>query len=132
MADEMSKEEARIRKQIEKKFEERQGLIIHGATFVVMNLIFWGLWLTGGSGFPWPIFITGGWGIGMVAHFLDYHYKYGGGAERREQFIQDEIERARLQGLYTDEKPKRDRRLRVTEDGEIEDFDEPPRRRSGR
>lgn len=131
MTGEMSQEAARIRKQIEKKFEERQGLIIHGAAFVVMNLIFWALWLAGGSGFPWPVFVTGGWGVGMVAHVLDYHYKYGG-AERREPFIQDEIERARLQDLCAAEKPKRDRRLRMTENDEIEDFDAPPRRRSGR
>lgn len=40
MTDQLSKEEARIRKRIEQQYEERQGLIIHAAVFVVMNLIF--------------------------------------------------------------------------------------------
>lgn len=144
-------EEERIRKHIEKMYEERKELIIHLLIFTTMNLIFWGMWagdwlpqllqganlqeLAGLLDFPWPVFITGGWGVGMVAHLLDYNQKYGRGAQEREARIQAEIERKRQReaGADYDAKPKRDRRLRLTEDGEleevVEDFDEKPKRR---
>ncbi len=144
-------EEERIRKRIEKMYEERNGLVIHLLFFIVMNLIFWGMWagdwlpqllqgmelqeLAGLLDFPWPIFITGGWGIGMVAHLLEYNHKYGRGAQDREARIQAEIERVRQREAeaYYDAKPKRDRRTRLTEDGELEEvvesFDEKPKRR---
>lgn len=136
-------EEARIRKKIEKRYKERQGFLIHLMIYVVMNIIFWGMWASAGSqlvalipdlaqdapaiareaaNFPWPIFITFFWGIGLVSHFLSYYYKYGGGAERREVTIQREIERYKERtGAY--EKPKNERRprLELTDDGEIQE-----------
>ena len=46
-------------------------------------------------GFPWPIFPTGFWGIGVVMQYIEYHYKHGGGADRVESsgFYQDEVVR---------------------------------------
>lgn len=70
--------------------------------------------------FPWPIFPTVGWGIGLIAHLIEYYSKYGGGAERRERIIQAEIERERARSGFI-EKPKNDRRVRLTEDGELEE-----------
>ncbi len=128
-------EEERIRRRIEKRYKERQGLIIHFVAYLMVNLMLWGLWaitsvsdLTAFAGgireslpFPWPIFPTLGWGIGMVAHVMDYYSKYGPGAEWREQAIQREIERYRQQSGLSDEKPKRDAYYRLTDDGELEE-----------
>lgn len=86
-------EEEKIRKQIEKKIEARQGLFVHIAIYTFVNLMLWSLY--GGSGFPWPAFPTFFWGIGIVSHIFDYYGKYGGGAHRREAAIQREIERER-------------------------------------
>jgi 2TM domain len=138
-------DEASIRRQIEKRFKERQGFFIHLTAYVLTNLMLWGLWAlltpvsvvtstpggivsqTGGAGFPWPLFVSVGWGIGLVGHLLNYYNKYGGGAERREEAIEREIERYRERNAY--EKPKRDENthLELTEDGEIEEVyeDEP-------
>ncbi|MEO8612787.1 MAG: protein kinase [Chloroflexota bacterium] len=127
-------EEERIRMRIEKKFKERQGLLSHGVSFISVNLVLWLIWffssqsdLSGWLGgraelpLPWPIFVTFFWGIGMVAHYVDYNGKYGRGANRREEEIQREIEReqARRSSLSM-EKPKNDQRMRLTEDGELE------------
>jgi len=30
--------------------------------------------ITGGTGFPWVITTTGGWGIGIIAHFIAVFY----------------------------------------------------------
>jgi hypothetical protein len=130
-----------IRWKIEQRYKQRVGLIIHFAAFVISNLMFWGMWLfmTPASvavsapgapveampvdlGFPWPIFVTLGWGIGMVAHFLSYYYRYGGGASQREEAIKREVERelARREEDGYLEKPKNEQRMRLTEDGELE------------
>ena len=130
-----------IRWKIEQRYKQRLGLIIHFVTFVIINLMLWGMWLfmtptaamvaVPGAppeavpvdlGFPWPIFVTLGWGIGMVAHFLSYYYRYGGGANRREEAIEREVERelARREEAGHLEKPKNDQRMRLTEDGELE------------
>jgi hypothetical protein len=109
-----------IRRRVEKRYKERQDFIIHLAAFVGSNLIIWGLWFFLLFGpFPWPIFVTLGWGIGIVFHFLSYYFKYGAGANRREDAIQSEVEQemARRVGY---EKPKNEPRMRLSEDGEIE------------
>jgi hypothetical protein len=151
-------DEERIRKRIEKRYEERTGLFIHLTIYIVMQLVFWGMWagsqdlfaslFSDGSlparalDFPWPIFVTFFWGIGVVANIMDYYNKYGPGAEKRERLIQAEVERERQRKMesYYDAKPKRDRRVRLTEDGELEevpeddytDYDKPKRGRRSR
>lgn len=118
--------ERRIRKQMEKKFAERQELAIHAVAFVLGNLLVWGIYMFAGGpadvDFPFPLIVTGGWGIGIVAHLLTYYNKYGGGAVRREAAIQREIERYKSEiGYY--EKPKREH-LRLNDDGEVLDEDD--------
>ncbi|MBZ0286359.1 MAG: 2TM domain-containing protein [Anaerolineae bacterium] len=129
-----------VRRKVEKRYKERLGLIINLIAFVVFNLLFWGMWLMItptavtriqgefsetvqlGLGFPWPIFITVSWSVGIVAHFLTYYYRYGGGANKREDAVQREIEHEltrRQEAVYM-EKPKNDERMRLTEDGELE------------
>jgi hypothetical protein len=130
-----------IRRKIEQRYKQRMGLMIHLAAFAISNVAFWGMWLLlapagvtaiapGGVetttpmslGFPWPIFITLGWGVGIVAHFLTYYYRYGGGSNRREEAIQREVEQelARREEAGYLEKPKNEQRMRLTEDGELE------------
>jgi tRNA A-37 threonylcarbamoyl transferase component Bud32 len=142
-------EEERIRRRIEKRYKERQGLIIHFVAYLLVNLMLWGMWATDILGpileaeapeaanivmnFPWPLLVTFGWGIGMVAHFLDYYSKYGPGAERREQTIQREIEKYRQQSGVWEDKAKRDAQFRLTDDGELEEvMDEHSQKRKRR
>ena len=113
-------DEEKIRRRVIKRMEERQGLLIHAAAYIVVNVILWTLFLGSGVSFPWPMFVTGFWGIGMFAHAAEYWNEYGGGATRRERTIQREIERERQRlGLSEDEfygKPKNDR---LADDGEL-------------
>ncbi len=138
--DEILTEEERIRKRIEKRYQERQGFIIHLFVFIVINLMFWAIW-SSASGylpvwigevppevprefvdgtFPWPIFITLPWLIGLISHYIGYYNKFGPGAMRREALIQREIARERERSLVY-EKPKNEarRRLELRDDGEI-------------
>ncbi len=109
-----------IRKRVEKRYKAKQELIIHIASYVATNIGLW--WFFGNIGGQWWLpWVTLGWGIGVVVNFFDYYNKYGGGVERREAEIQREIEREKERlGLY--EKPKNESRVRLSEDGELEEI----------
>ena len=126
------------RQKIDKRYEERLGLYVHTAAYIGMNLVFWLMFLSSGAGFPWPLFVTAGWGIGYAAHTMNFYYTYGKGAEKKEAEIEAEIERqyrlAQMQDdrLY-DFEPDADARvydldnvkasrLRLNDDGELVDF----------
>ena len=119
-----------IRQRIQNRFNKRKELFMHVAAYVGVNLAIWFFWWTDSidilpreiAGIPLPIIVTLGWAVGLLIHYLDYYYEAGGGAERREHAIQQAIERERALrgGVY--EKPKRDPRLQLTEDGELEEF----------
>jgi serine/threonine protein kinase len=133
-------EEERIRRRIEKRYKEKRGLQVHFAIYVMVNAFLWIIWAFSNSvatniiqlgdlprqavGLPWPLIVMFGWGIGLVAHFIEYYGKYGAGAERREREIQREIERQMGYQSASMEKPKRsadEARYRLTDDGEIEE-----------
>jgi hypothetical protein len=49
-------------KQIKRKRLFQQQLLV----FVIINVFLWIVWAVTGTGFPWPIFVTVGWGIGIA------------------------------------------------------------------
>jgi hypothetical protein len=124
-----------IRRRVEERFNKQKELTIHATIYVIINVLIWVLWMTGaaislpvlsgiyeGLGMLPPVVISIGWGVGLVAHYLDYYYAVGGGAKRRERVIEEEIEREKaLRAMY--EKPKRNQ-TRLTEDGELEEMTE--------
>jgi hypothetical protein len=111
----MSETDDEIRKRIELRYEKRQDLFKKLAGFVAINVILWLIFHE-----SWVFWVTLVMGIGVVSNIVEYYSKYGGGAERREVEIQREIERERERGL-TYEKPKNDTRMRLTDDGELEE-----------
>ena len=83
-----------IRQRVEKKLRARRDLVQHFAVYLTVNGIFWLMYLlSGGFGFPWPIFVSGFWGIGLVSQSVEFYYKHGAGAEKREAEIEREITR---------------------------------------
>jgi serine/threonine protein kinase len=124
--DPLAEAEARVRKRLKKRDEERIGIVAHTIPYLAVNGFLWYLWGNGGGGFPWPLFPTVFWGIGYIAHLMHYWNEYGPGAARREAIIQQELEREmQRSALY--EKPKREPRMRLTDDGELEEvYDEEP------
>jgi serine/threonine protein kinase len=134
-------DEERVRKFVEKKFEERAGFMIHFAIYLFVNLMIIGGSLSDGD-FSFGAFIPAFfWGIGIVAHFMDYNSKYGAGRDRREAMVEAELERERSRILGR--KAKNDDlfdeaadRIRLTEDGELSDsfvdeLEEKKRKRQG-
>jgi uncharacterized ion transporter superfamily protein YfcC len=57
-------EDARMQavKRIKRKRMFQQQLIV----FVLINVLLWVIWAATGAGFPWPIFVTVFWGLGIA------------------------------------------------------------------
>ena len=81
-----------------KRVEEKRGFFVHLSVYVVVNIVLVLIWaLTDrGGGFPWFVFPLGGWGIGIVFHFLGVFVFSRPDRERRE--IEKEMERLRKGG----------------------------------
>ncbi len=140
--------EDEIRRQVEQKFEERSGLLQHGVAYAIVNLMLWSIWLTSGAGFPWPLFVSGGWGIGLLSHMISYYNEHGPGARKREAAIEAAVEREldlartredlgrrRLSEVDEDDDADaavydldnyRARGVRLSDDGELIDWPEEP------
>jgi len=54
-----------------KRVKERRDFQGHLVAYVVVNLFLWGVWaMTSGVGsYPWPVWVTLGWGIGVVMNW---------------------------------------------------------------
>ncbi len=99
--------EDELRKRAKKKLSARRELTQHLLSYILVNLFLWLLYLATWQGFAWPLFVTCGWGIGLVSHLSDYYFKHGKGAARRAADIEQEVRRqrqlARERGELVDE-----------------------------
>ena len=124
--------EAELRKRVEDRMKNRNAFYIHLIAFFGSNLLLWVIWLTTEPfGFPWPLYATLPWAMGLVIHAFVVYQESGAAQERREQRIRREIEMEKMRmGLATDsyQKPKRDQGMRLSDDGElvVEDDDMQP------
>jgi 2TM domain len=69
-----------------KKKRDFQG---HLVAYVVINAAVWAIWATTGAGYPWPAWLTGGWGIGLVLNAWDVYIR----SPITEADVQQEMER---------------------------------------
>ncbi|MGZ3850247.1 MAG: 2TM domain-containing protein [Flavisolibacter sp.] len=55
----------------------------HLATYIVVNVLLWLVWLTtqGIHSYPWPIWPTAGWGIGVISNYFSV-YRFSNSAEK--------------------------------------------------
>lgn len=65
----MDKSEKEMRRQAEKYVEARMGFLVHFLVYLGVNTFLFLIWYFTGRGFPWFIFVLGGWGIGVLVHF---------------------------------------------------------------
>ncbi len=95
MTTQMSEEE--LYRQAEKRVEEKKGFYIHFTVYIAVNIMLVIIWAVTGAGFPWFIFPLGGWGIGILFHFLGvFVFSKQTGWERRA--IEKEVERLKKGG----------------------------------
>lgn len=101
-------DEQELRKEIEKRVAQRMEFTMHTVAYVLVNLMLWAIWVWTRSGFPWPIFVTIGWGIGWIAHIMELYYK---------NVVTERLYQRELSQRYGYIKPKRATHL--TDDGEL-------------
>jgi uncharacterized membrane protein len=95
MSTEMSDEE--IRSLATRRVRRKRGFFVHLIVYSVVNAFLWCMWALTASGisagygwgmmhgtaFPWPVFTTVFWGIGLVAHGLGV-FAFHGDWEQKE------------------------------------------------
>jgi hypothetical protein len=61
--------DAELRAKARKRAEDKMGFYGHLGIYLVVNISLWLLWyITSPEVFPWPIFISLFWGMGLGAH----------------------------------------------------------------
>jgi hypothetical protein len=91
----MSEEE--IYKRAKKRVEEKKGFFNHLAVYVVVNLMLILIWAFTSRGYPWFFWPLGGWGIGLIFHFLGV-FVFGKTTAWEEREIEKEAEKLRTIG----------------------------------
>ena len=86
----MSEEE--IYRKARERVEEKKGFYFHFIVYILVNIMLIIIWAVTGAGFPWFIFPLGGWGIGILFHFLGiFVFSRQTSWERRQ--VEKEVER---------------------------------------
>lgn len=86
--------EQEIRRKAEERVERRISFFMHLLIYVVINLGLFLIWFftsNHGKGFGWFIIPLAGWGVGLLAHFLDVFVFYG----IRERMVDKEMHKIR-------------------------------------
>jgi hypothetical protein len=67
----------RLRDQALRSLKKRRDLHTHAFAYATINVIVWGVWAiigaTSHSWFPWPLWVTLGWGIGLAFNAWDVY-----------------------------------------------------------
>ena len=70
MANKFSEEQ--IYEEAKKRVEAKRGFYIHLFVYVVVNIILIIIWaFPAGGGYPWFLWVIGGWGIGVLFNFIE-------------------------------------------------------------
>ena len=88
------KSEERLVEEARKRVEAKKGLFIHVLVYLLVNALVVTAWHFSGVSFPWFVFPLGGWGIGLVFHFLAV-FVFSRRLQWEEAMIQRELSRLR-------------------------------------
>jgi hypothetical protein len=63
------------REQALSMLKKKRDLSAHAFSFLVINAAVWAIWAATGAGYPWPAWLTGCWGIGLVLNAWDVYFR---------------------------------------------------------
>jgi hypothetical protein len=68
-----------LREQALTSLKKRRDFKTHAFIYFTINALVWAIWavigLSSDAWFPWPVFITAGWGIGVAANAWDVYVR---------------------------------------------------------
>src|SRR4051812_37546491 len=68
-----------LREQALRRLKKRRDLHTHFFAYLTINALVWGVWViigaTAHSWFPWPLWVTLGWGIGLAFNAWDVYFR---------------------------------------------------------
>jgi fatty acid desaturase len=68
-----------LREQALRRVKKRRDLHTHAFAYLTINVLLWGVWAiigaTSHSWFPWPLWVTLGWGIGLAFNAWDVYFR---------------------------------------------------------
>jgi hypothetical protein len=70
MSNQMTEEE--IYQKARKKVGDKKALLTHTIVYIVVNAVLVIIWAATSRGYPWFWWPLGGWGIGLIFHFLGF------------------------------------------------------------
>jgi len=82
-----------LRKKAEERAYEKIGFYIH---IPIVNIFLYAIWyiIHGSNTHPWPIWVTIGWGIGVIAHFIvTFRMRFGFNIEKMIEKEYQELKR---------------------------------------
>jgi len=75
LEDVVSDDPAALREQALRRLKKRRDFKAHAFVYLLANVAVWSVWVTIGltshSWWPWPVFMTLGWGIGIALNAWD-------------------------------------------------------------
>jgi hypothetical protein len=83
--------EDQLREQAIKVANKKRDFRTHLVAYVLVNALLVGIWAISGAGYFWPMWVIGGWGIGVAFNAWDVY----GRRPMTEEQIQREMERLR-------------------------------------
>jgi hypothetical protein len=68
-----------LREQALRRVKKRRDFHAHAFAYLVVNIVLWGVWLiigvTSHSWYPWPLWVTLGWGLGLTFNAWDVYFR---------------------------------------------------------
>lgn len=80
-----------LRERAKRRVQARFSLVIHVATYIVVNAGLVTIWALTGAHYPWFIWPLLGWGVGIASHVLAYFF--GPGSRGEDRAIERELRR---------------------------------------
>ncbi len=60
-----------LRAEAKRRVEAKRSFSAHLTSYLVVNAFLVMIWAVTGRGYFWPIWVLGGWGIGLVMHYWE-------------------------------------------------------------
>jgi hypothetical protein len=63
------------RQQARERVQQRRDFVSHLVAYVIVNAFLVLVWAVTGAGYFWPIWVIGGWGVGVVLHAWEVFFR---------------------------------------------------------